>query len=69
MSTELGGDAPVPMAFRSRPRTMMMRVKPVIIISIAGRNDIMVSKTRVCMLSDQVWLPLGFVEEVSAGRV
>src|SRR3546814_6154870 len=57
INTELGGEAPVPMALRSKPSTMMMRVNPVIIISMAGKKDIMVSRTSVCTLSDQVWLP------------
>ncbi|KAG1388740.1 hypothetical protein G6F58_013440 [Rhizopus delemar] len=39
ISTWLGGDIAVPIALRNRPSTMMMRVKPVIISSAAGRND------------------------------
>ncbi len=42
----------VPMALRSRPSTMMMRVKPVIMSSAAGRNDSEVISSRVCMLSE-----------------
>jgi hypothetical protein len=48
---------------------MMMRVNPVIIINMAGKKDIMVSKTNVCTLSDQVWLPFWLVVDVIAGSV
>ena len=37
-STWLGGADGVPRALRSRPKTMMMRVKLVIISKIAGRK-------------------------------
>jgi hypothetical protein len=58
-STWLGGDDAVPSALRSRPSTMMMRVKPVIISMAAGRNDSDVSRTSVWIDSDQVWPPPG----------
>src|SRR5690606_5668064 len=69
ISTELGGAVFVPMAVRSRLSTMMMRVKPVIISSMAGRNESMVMKTSVSILNDQVWLPSGPGVAVSAGTV
>src|SRR3546814_9962373 len=53
ISTELGGDVGVPMALRNRPSTMMMRVKPVIINSIAGRNDSIVSSSNVWTLRSE----------------
>ena len=37
-STWLGGAVGVPMAWRSKDNTMMMRVKPVIISNSAGRK-------------------------------
>ena len=46
--TWLGGDDCVPSAWRSRLSTMTMRVKPVIIISIAGRKDSVVRISSVC---------------------
>jgi len=46
-NTWLGGEVWVPMAVRSSEKTMMMRVKQVIINSIAGRNDNAVSSSRV----------------------
>ncbi|MNT35697.1 hypothetical protein D3C72_1717330 [compost metagenome] len=56
--TWLGGAEGVPRALRSRPRTMMMRVKLVIISSMAGKKLSEVSNTRVCTGSDQLWPPL-----------
>ena len=38
ISTWFGGDVCVPSAWRSSDSTMMMRVKPVIISSTAGRK-------------------------------
>ena len=54
-----GGDDCVPIAVRSRPSTIRMRVKLVMHSSNAGRKDSEVSSTSVCTLSDQVWLPPG----------
>ncbi len=51
-NTWFGGADVVPMAVRSKPRTMIMRVKPVIISSTAGRNAMALSSNRVCRLSD-----------------
>ncbi|MNM87643.1 hypothetical protein D3C81_998320 [compost metagenome] len=56
-STWFGGEEAVPSALRSRPSTMTMRVKPVIISMAAGRNDSEVSRTSVWIESDQVWPP------------
>src|SRR5690606_5278293 len=67
MSTELGGEVFVPMAVRNRLSTMMMRVNPVIISSMAGRKESMVSRTSVSILKDQVWLPSGPGVAVKAG--
>src|SRR5690606_16176811 len=57
------------MAVRSRLSTIMMRVKPVIMSSMAGRKESMVSKTNVSTLNDQVWLPSAPGVEVRAGKV
>src|SRR5690606_14599900 len=57
------------MAVRSRLSTMMMRVKPVIINSMAGRKESMVSRTGVSTVNDQVWLPSAAGVEVNAGSV
>ncbi|MNH29228.1 hypothetical protein D3C79_894460 [compost metagenome] len=43
---------------RSSPSTMMIRVKLVIISSMAGRKLSDVSSTSVCTGSDQLWPPL-----------
>ena len=48
---------------------MMMRVKPVIISSAAGRNDNEVISSMVCMLSEYVSEPFGPGVAVRAGRV
>ncbi|MNE50575.1 hypothetical protein D3C80_1451570 [compost metagenome] len=42
---------------RNSPSTMMIRVKLVIISSIAGRKLSEVSSTSVCTGSDQLWPP------------
>ncbi|MNC76586.1 hypothetical protein D3C75_1283340 [compost metagenome] len=57
------------MAVRSRLRTMMMRVKPVIISNNAGRKAMELSSSRVCRLSDHCWPPSASGELVKAGRV
>src|SRR5690606_7296983 len=59
----------VPMALRSKPSTMMMRVKPVIISKAAGRKDSEVISSSVCMLSEYVCAPPGPGVAVRAGRV
>ncbi len=56
--TWFGGADGVPSALRSRPSTMMMRVKLVIISSMAGRKVSEVNSTSVCTGSDQLWPPL-----------
>jgi hypothetical protein len=47
MITWLGGADWVPSAWRSRDRTMTMRVKPVIISRMAGRKDSAVKNSSV----------------------
>ena len=54
-----GGDDCVPMAVRSSPSTIRMRVKLVIDSSSAGKKDSDVIITSICTLSDQVCAPPG----------
>ena len=51
--TCVGGAEGVLMAVRNSPSTMMIRVKQVIISSIAGRKASEDKKSSVCRLSDQ----------------
>ena len=53
-STWFGGAEGVPSAFRSRPKTIMMRVKLVIISRMAGIKVSEVMNTSVCTGSDQL---------------
>src|SRR5471032_421838 len=55
--TWLGGAEGVPMALRSSPSTMIIRVKQVIISNAAGINVSEVRNTRVCTGSDQFCPP------------
>ena len=52
LSKRFGGVVAVPSAWRKSESTMMMRVKLVIISTIAGRNDSIVSSSIVCTLSE-----------------
>ena len=47
------GDWPAPMAWRRSDRTMMMRVKLVIMSRIAGANDRTVSRMMICMADEK----------------
>ncbi|UQQ18620.1 hypothetical protein MYA98_04555 [Salmonella sp. WGH-01] len=47
----------MPSALRNKPKTMMIRVKLVIISKIAGRNVSEVMKTSVWTDNDQLWPP------------
>src|SRR5580698_4077568 len=67
-STWLGGVVVVPSAWRISDSTMMMRVKLVIISTIAGRNDSIASTSIVCTLSEYVVLPFGPGVAFRAGR-
>jgi hypothetical protein len=67
ISTWLGGRGLRAQAWRSSDSTMMMRVKLVIISMIAGRNDKLVSSSRVWIDSDQLVPPPAAGVLVSAG--
>src|SRR5262245_12674508 len=66
-STWLGGEVWVPKACRNSERTMMMRVKPVIIRTMAGMNVRLVSSSRVWIDSDHCVPPPGAGVLVTAG--
>src|ERR1700712_239705 len=55
--TWLGGAACVPMAWRNSDSTMTMRVKPVIINRMAGRNDSAVKNSSVWMGTEKLVPP------------
>ncbi|MNX24528.1 hypothetical protein D3C86_545540 [compost metagenome] len=57
-STWLDGVWPVPSAWRSRPSTMMMRVKAVSTSSIDGIRVIAVISSRVCSGRLTAWPPI-----------
>ena len=54
--TWLGGEVWVPRAWRSSDMTMMMRVKLVVISTIAGMKDSEVISSRVC-IDRLYWVP------------
>ena len=63
----MGGADGVPSALRSRPNTMMMRVKLVIISRIAGIKVSEVMNTSVCTDRDQLCPPFASGVETSPG--
>src|ERR1700754_896675 len=56
--TWFGGAACVPIAWRNRDSTITMRVRPVIISRMAGRNDSAVKKSSVCTGTEKLVPPL-----------
>src|SRR5476649_41987 len=64
--TWLGGAACVPMAWRNSDSTITMRVKPVIINRIAGRNDSAVKNSSVWIGTEKLVPPP--VAPTSKGR-
>ncbi|MNP44002.1 hypothetical protein D3C76_1378480 [compost metagenome] len=67
-STWFGGAEGVPSAFRSKPKTMMMRVKLVIISKMAGIKVSAVMKTSVCTGRDQLCPPPAIGVEIRPGN-
>ncbi|MOA42444.1 hypothetical protein D3C78_1644920 [compost metagenome] len=67
-NTWLGGADGVPSAFRSKPKTIMMRVKLVIISKTAGINVREVIKTSVCTGKDQLCPPPAIGVEIRPGN-